>query len=206
MPVLDHAWVGWHLGVLHRGCLRVQSVWGAATSVDPRQQFRKNYIMPPKKNWNGTPGQRFWAKVNRAGDEDCWEWTASRSSVGYGKIRIDDKMVLAHRWSYERYRGEIPDGMFVCHHCDNRACVNPNHLFLGTPADNMADRDIKGRQAEQKGEFNGYAKLSNSDVIAIKARLAAGGETHKAIAADYGMSRQAIGFINTGTTWSHLQE
>ena len=160
--------------------------------------------MPFYKNYNNTPGQRFWAKVDRAGPDDCWKWTAGKDTYGYGRIQIDGKAVKAHRFSWWIYYGHPSAGMCVLHKCDNPACVNPNHLFLGTPADNMADRDMKGRHVALKGEVNGMAKLTETDVITIRNRLA-NGETHKAIAVDYGVDRSSISYINTGKNWAHIE-
>lgn len=91
---------------------------------------------------------RFWSKV-RKGD-GCWEWTAWINSNGYGEFTKDHKNLKASRVSWILTYGPIPDGLFVCHHCDNPPCVRPDHLFLGTPLDNMRDMIAKGRGAHQK--------------------------------------------------------
>lgn len=89
--------------------------------------------------------ERLWAKVRRS--DGCWEWTGKRLPRGYGQIRINEPrvMVLTHRVSYELAFGPIPEGMNVCHRCDNPPCVRPDHLFLGTTQENATDRKLKGR-------------------------------------------------------------
>ena len=115
--------------------------------------------------------ERFWAKVDRSGD--CWEWTAKGTPKGYGVFGLLRKSVYAHRLSWKMEVGEIPDGMCVCHRCDNPPCVRPSHLFLGTYADNMEDMVRKER---------GPKKLSHEDVRAVRERYQAGDWTQKALA------------------------
>lgn len=98
--------------------------------------------------------ERFWAKVNVAGPHDCWEWTAGTDRAGYGRISLggrgDRRLVGAHRASWQIVNGPIPDGLFVLHSCDNPPCVNPQHLRVGTNADNMADMVVRGRDPRKQ--------------------------------------------------------
>lgn len=150
---------------------------------------------------------RFHPKVNRSGGPlSCWPWTAWCRNDGYGSIRDENGVeVLAHRFAWTEARGAIPAGLCVLHHCDNRPCCNPAHLFLGTRADNIRDMDRKGRgRRAHRGSANGRAKLTESHVVAIRKRYAQGGVTQKDLARCYGVSPALINFICTRRKWRHI--
>ena len=101
----------------------------------------------------------FWRLINNTTiDQGCWNWTAYKNNEGYGRLRAGGEKVLAHRLSYSIFKGEIAEGLFVCHTCDNPACINPEHLFLGTHQDNVSDCVAKGRH---KGVLNSPFKKGN---------------------------------------------
>ena len=116
--------------------------------------------------------QRFCKYIEFGPRDSCWNWTGGKMPKGYGIFNYD-KSRLAHRASYSLFKGDIPDGMNVCHKCDNPQCTNPDHLFLGTQKDNLADMTRKGRRvnAAPKGERHGRAKLTLRQVSFIKSFL-----------------------------------
>lgn len=149
---------------------------------------------------------RFYAKVFKT--EGCWIWTGAKDKFGYGSIGSGGwhgATLKAHRVSYEIHVGSIPNGKHVLHRCDNPRCVRPTHLFLGTHADNMADSAAKGRAKgpSLKGEQNPNRRFTASEIRFIR-RQAAKGTPRPALAAQFGTSRQNIGFIVRRDTWSHI--
>lgn len=124
----------------------------------------------------------------------CHVWTACKRH-GYGLFRAFGRGILAHRMAFELFVAPVPNGLCVCHHCDNPGCVNPSHLFLGTHAENMRDRDEKGRASggSNKGEKHHLAKLSDEQVRTVRDRFSKGGVTQRELAVEYGVSREHIG-------------
>ena len=157
---------------------------------------------------------RFWARV--AQGEGCWLWTGERNARGYGRFYPRWKaQYYAHRYSWELHNGPIPDGLYVCHRCDNPSCVRPDHLFLGTQRTNIQDALAKGRLARtvdfcenngarMRGSGNPMATLSEADVRAIRERYKAGGITQSQLAAEYGVSRPHISIVVRRIVWGHL--
>lgn len=138
-------------------------------------------------------------------DDGCWRWVGCTNDPrnapgGYGRFGIEGKNELAHRVSYSIFVAPVPKGLCVCHHCDNPSCVKPAHLFIGTHEENMADCSSKKRLGERRGERNGRAKLTASDVLIIRGLLR-DGRTQKSIAEEYGISQSNVSFINLGETW-----
>jgi hypothetical protein len=129
----------------------------------------------------------------------CWNWIMQKDRKGYGKIGYCGTPRGAHRVSYELHCGEIPKGMHVLHRCDNPSCMNPAHLFLGSNAVNMADRNAKGRQ--QRGSNHGLAKLAEDDAIAIRT---ATGITLRGLAERYGVCLTTVKNIRSGKIWTHV--
>ncbi len=157
------------------------------------------------RNPNDIPGQRriFETKFDKKSEAECWNWKDSLNFLGYGSYRPGGSCVAqwrAHRIAWVIYRGPIPDGMLVCHHCDNPACVNPNHLFLGTPKDNMTDKMKKGRANFCVGEKCGSSKLTETQVIKIRESSLGCISLGKI----YGVARETIRKIKTRETWSHI--
>jgi len=145
----------------------------------------------------------FWKKVDKKAENECWEWKGSKDNGGYGvmfKSRYPIKWYKSNRLSWEIHFGDIPEGLLVCHKCDNPACINPKHLWLGTIADNNRDRENKGRGALLYGENNPNAKLTKEDIMKIK-ELRKTGMTQQKIADMYRVSQVNIGRILSGRLW-----
>lgn len=148
------------------------------------------------------PSQRFWPKVDTSSGPDlCWPWMGKSDPNGYGYFEAEGYRG-AHRVSYFLAYGAIPDGMFVCHRCDNPPCVNPGHLFLGTQADNMSDMWRKGRGASPF-HARPLAKLTEEDVREIR-RVVRSGVPQSEMAAKYGVSRPTISNLIARKTWAHV--
>ena len=149
---------------------------------------------------------RFWAKVDMRGADECWKWQGCTCGRGYGQLSIDGKMVSAHRLTWELTDGPIPDDLCVLHRCDNPPCCNPRHLFLGTPADNSRDMVEKGRArgGSLRGVNNGRAKLTRQVVRAIRSLYATGKHTQKTLAERFGISKAQISHIVNRKRWAWL--
>lgn len=148
------------------------------------------------------PLSRFWAKVDKRSDACCWEWQASTTADGYGKFWSGERLEAAHRWLYEQSHGRLPSGLLVCHTCDNRRCVNPGHLFVGTAADNSRDMANKGRSL--RGERHRGVKLTDDQVVAMRQMWATGRYTQHEMAEAFGTKKANVSQIVRGKKWKHL--
>lgn len=161
---------------------------------------------------------RFWSHVDRGEPEECWEWTARRSAQGYGQFTVKRggaryKHVVASRFAFELAHGKAPDN-WALHHCDNPPCCNPAHIYDGTPAENSADMIRRRRSGWHSGKYatrntargsrSGMAKLTEQDVIGIRARYAAGGVSQQALADEFGVNQTKISDVVRGKTWKHV--
>jgi len=162
--------------------------------------FRGRKERLPKQSDYSSPEEFFWSQVDKSGE--CWIWTGQIIYRGYGRLTFNGKSQLAHRVAYSLIRGPIPDGMFVCHHCDNPPCVNPNHLFAGTHLDNMGDAANKGRMP--RGERNTNAKLTPELVIEMRSRYANGETNISGLAREYKVDFQTADPAIFGRTWKHV--
>lgn len=148
------------------------------------------------------------ARTTRNGD--CWEWQRGRRCGGYGTLKVDGRSELAHRVAYAVVNGPIPDGLCVLHHCDNPPCINPEHLFLGTKADNNRDKQSKGRARNGgvntnpvRGVRHGCAKLTEGQVVEIRQRWDSG-ESQTGLALEFSVDLSTVHLIVHRKRWKHL--
>ena len=145
---------------------------------------------------------RFWSKVGKGSPTKCWPWRASFLRGGYGYFYFEGTR-QAHRMAYELSHGEIPSGKCVLHTCDNPACCNPSHLFLGTQGKNIADMERKGRRRFARGEASN-SKLNRGQVNEIREKYASGNYTYVRLANEYNVSFATIGKIIRRDSWAWL--
>ena len=179
-----------------------------------RKRFGHGYCQKHYSRWNahgdplrvrnGSTKERL-ARLS-VDDGDCRVWIGSINRYGYGRITMRPHNVLtAHRVAWEEAHGPIPAGTIVRHKCDNPPCINPDHLELGTTAENMRDKAERGRSAPAQGSQNNLAKLTESDVPKIRA-MVRGGASQAATANVFGVSQGSISNVIRGVTWTHVAE
>lgn len=156
--------------------------------------------MKPTRYRRNSP-MDFWRQVDVRSAGECWPWNGYQTKGGYGRFAFDKKMWLAHRLSWFLTFGKIDDALDLCHHCDNPACVNPDHLFPGTAKVNMHDAMNKGRLA--RGELSANAKLNENSVREIRRKFAAG-VTCRELAAQFGVDNSVISRVARRKTWKHV--
>jgi hypothetical protein len=179
------------------------------TAVHPGNSGKKKRA--PERQPGQSVEEWFWSRTLRAAN-GCLEWQNAIHDTGYGVFAIGKKMFRAHRYAWEITNGQIPVGLFVCHRCDNRKCVDPAHLFLGTQMDNMRDMSSKGRSGSvvrpeklSRGSHRYNAKLSEEAVRFIRAAYAEGGVTQKELGRKYGVPRALITKVINWEAWRHVQ-
>jgi len=148
--------------------------------------------------------ERFWSKINVLGDDDCWDYMESLNTYGYGAFHIEGKQIGAHRVAYTLIKGDIPKGKWVCHTCDNPACCNPSHLFIGDVLINNRDCYSKGRHPTLRGEDDPKSKLNNKKVLRIVELYKTGKYSQSQLGRMFGVSRSSILSILRGDNWKEV--
>lgn len=189
------------------GCEVPAKARGLCQSHYTRWREGRDLSEPLRRRVLNDDDARFDSWVEMDPNGGCWLWSGVTSEFGHGRIQMRGTMVPAHRFAFERAFGPVPAGLNVCHHCDVPQCVNPDHLFAGTQADNVADMMAKGRYGEKRRGWRGsecsFAKLNEDAVRRILVALAAG-RFQRDVGEEYGVSQVMIGRIARGTSWRHV--
>lgn len=171
--------------------------------IDFRGQGRKRTTLDEEAH-------DFWVRVHKAGKDECWPWLGGRNGNEhphkYGVFKFQGKKQFAHRVCYILTHGSIPSGRIVCHHCDNPLCVNPNHLYAGTPKTNAQDCLIRGRKNVAKGSQRPNAVLTEQDVACIKHLYKTGRLRQFAIARVFELTGSQVSHIVSGRNWKHVTQ
>ncbi len=189
------------------GCVNDVKVKGLGYCQKHYKRFMKYGSTSPQKYSQESLENRFWRMVGKSSESECWEWQGQKLSNGYGRISLGAKKLGsdgAHRISWKLFnKQDIPEGMFVMHKCDNPSCVNPHHLSIGTPKENVQDMIAKGRKrvVSPKGEGNGKSLLNEEQVRTIRASKL----SHAAMARELGVSPNCVRGVRIGRTWTHIQ-
>lgn len=165
------------------------------------------YICHAKQGVQKSLPEHFWKRVDRKAPDECWEWLRYKDQNGRGVTVWNGRTQGVCRIAWQITYGAIPEGLWVCHKCDNRSCVNPAHLYLGTPRQNNKDTYARGRKQAARcfGEHNGQSKLTAPQVREIRKRYNLGGVTYKDLAREFGVHHTTLGLLIKRKTWAHLK-
>jgi len=137
--------------------------------------------------WTKTPKERLLSRIEKQ-DSGCWKWIGTKNKKGYGMMVYKGRIHASHRVSWQEFYGEIPEGMLICHKCDNPSCVNPDHLFVGSNQDNMDDMKQKGRASKSKDKQKSRRKISREKELEIIERYKTSNVTQKSLANEFGIA------------------
>jgi len=155
-----------------------------------------NNFYPPNTIYN------IWNRIDVRNEDDCWNWMRCKDKKGYGIIGLNNKSCRVNRFIYKEIYGSIPEGLLVCHKCNNPSCCNPNHLYVGTHADNMKQMVDDGRSG--KGENNGYVKLTGRDILKIRYLFSTGEYSQRELGEMFGVVQVNISRIVNNKIWKHI--